>query len=150
MSLALTRRYHFSAAHRLANPALDGADNVELYGQCYRPHGHNYQVEVTVTGALDPVTGMAVDLGAVDAAVERVLLDRVDHYDLSSAVPALAGVITTGENLARAFWEWLAPAVPGRLLRVAVVETENNVFEYCGESGPAPEGSPGPRRRGER
>jgi 6-pyruvoyl-tetrahydropterin synthase len=86
-----------------------------------------------VTGPLDPVTGMAVDLGAVDAAVERVLLDRVDHYDLSSTVAELDGVITTGENLARTFWDWLAAAVPGRLVRVAVIETENNVFEYCGE-----------------
>jgi 6-pyruvoyltetrahydropterin/6-carboxytetrahydropterin synthase len=65
--------------------------------------------------------------------VERVLLDRVDHYDLSAAVPALAGVVTTGENLARAFWEWLAPALPpGSLRRVAVVETANNTFEYFG------------------
>ena len=72
-------------------------------------------------------------LGELDAVVERVLLDRVDHYDLSTAVPALAGVITTGENLARTFWEWLAPALPaGSLRRVAVVETANNTFEYFG------------------
>jgi 6-pyruvoyltetrahydropterin/6-carboxytetrahydropterin synthase len=129
----LTRSYHFSAGHRLASAALSEAENARLYGQCYRPHGHNYTVEVTLTGTLDPVTGMAGDLGALDATVERVLLDRVDHYDLSSAVPALAGVITTGENLARAFWDWLAAALPpGRLARVAVVETANNTFEYCG------------------
>jgi 6-pyruvoyltetrahydropterin/6-carboxytetrahydropterin synthase len=66
------------------------------------------------------------------------VLDRVDHYDLSATVPGLDGVITTGENLARTFWQWLEPVLPaGRLLRVAVVETDNNVFEYCGDTIPA-------------
>lgn len=129
----LTRSFHFSAGHRLASAALSDDDNARLYGQCFRPHGHNYTVEVTLTGTLDPTTGMAGDLGELDTTVARVLLDRVDHYDLSSAVPALDGVITTGENLARTFWGWLAPALPaGRLVRVAVVETANNTFEYCG------------------
>jgi 6-pyruvoyltetrahydropterin/6-carboxytetrahydropterin synthase len=91
-----------------------------------------------VAGALDPVTGMSVDLGIVDAAVKAAVLDRVDHYDLSATVPELDGVITTGENLARTFWQWLEPVLPvGRLLRVAVVETDNNVFEYCGDTIPA-------------
>jgi 6-pyruvoyltetrahydropterin/6-carboxytetrahydropterin synthase len=129
----LTRSFHFSAGHRLASGALSDDENARIYGQCFRPHGHNYTVEVTLTGALDPATGMASDLGELDATVARVLLDRVDHYDLSSAVPALDGVITTGENLARTFWSWLAAALPpGRLARVAVVETANNTFEYCG------------------
>jgi 6-pyruvoyltetrahydropterin/6-carboxytetrahydropterin synthase len=129
----LTRRYHFSAGHRLASPALSDADNRQRYGQCYRPHGHNYVVEVTVAGALDPQTGMSADLGRLDAAVQRALLDRVDHYDLSAAVPELAGVITTGEELSRVFWRWLAPALPpGSLRRVTVIETANNSFEYAG------------------
>ena len=130
----LTRSYHFSAAHRLESAALSADENARVYGQCFRPHGHNYYVEVTVAGPVDPVTGMAGDLGELDATVKRVLLDRVDHYDLSTTVPALAGVVTTGENLARAFWEWIAAALPpGRLRRVAVVETANNVFEYFGD-----------------
>jgi len=132
-ALELTRQYHFSAGHRLASPALSPEDNARLYGQCYRPHGHNYLVEVTVQGERDPVTGMAADLTALDAVVARRLLDRVDHYDLSSAVPTLEGISTTGENLARAFWQWIAPALPaGALRRVAVVETDNNTFEYRG------------------
>jgi len=135
----LTRAYHFSAGHRLASAALSEAENERVYGQCYRPHGHNYVVEVTLAGALDPVTEMAADLGALDAAVRRVLLERVDHYDLSSAVPALEGVITTGENLARTFWDWLAGALPpGSLERVAVIETANNSFEYRGETSRSP------------
>ncbi|MCI0548159.1 MAG: 6-carboxytetrahydropterin synthase [Candidatus Rokubacteria bacterium] len=131
--LELTRTYHFSAGHRLASAALGDEENARLYGQCYRPHGHNYLVAVTVAGALDPVTGMSADLEALDRAVGCALLDRVDHRDLSSAVPALAGVNTTGENLARTFWDWLEPALPAGLLRrVVVTETANNVFEYAG------------------
>jgi len=132
-ALELTRQYHFSAGHRLENPALSSENNERIYGQCYRQHGHNYRVEVTVGGRLDPATGMAADLGVLDAAVKRLILDRVDHYDLSSAVPALEGVTTTGENLARAFWQWLEPALAaGSLRRVVVVETDKNSFEYRG------------------
>ena len=132
-AFAVTRSYHFSAAHRLANPERSDAENAETYGQCFRQHGHNYVLEVTVAGALDPTTGMSVDLGTVDAAVKAAVLDRVDHYDLSATVPALAGVITTGENLARVFYHWLEAALPpGRLRRVTLVETANNVFEYSG------------------
>ena len=136
---AVTRSYHFSAAHQLANAGLSDEENARIYGQCFRPHGHNYGLEVTVAGALDPATGMSVDLGVVDAAVKRAVLDRVDHYDLSATVPALSGVITTGENLARVFYQWLDDALPpGVLRRVTLVETANNVFEYCGETPPAP------------
>ena len=132
---AVTRSYHFSAAHQLANPSLSDRENSELYGQCFRQHGHNYQLEVTVAGALDPATGMSVDITLIDAVVKNAVLDRVDHYDLSATVPALAGVITTGENLARTFWDWLEAALPAGLLRrVTLVETANNVFEYCGEA----------------
>jgi len=134
--LRLTRSYHFSAGHRLENTALGKEENARIYGPCYRQHGHNYLLEVTVGGELDPVTGMSADLAAVDAAVEAAVLSRVDHYDLSATVPELSGVITTGEGLARTFWQWLEPALPpGRLRRVAVVETANNVFEYCGDGG---------------
>ena len=133
--LRVTRSYHFSAGHRLENPAWSEAENARVYGQCYRQHGHNYLIEVTVVGTLDPVTGMSADLAAVDAAVETALLKRVDHFDLSATVPELRGVITTGESLARTFWQWLEPLLPpGQLRRVTVVETANNVFEYCGEA----------------
>jgi len=134
--LELTRSYHFSAGHRLESAALDAEDNARVYGPCHRPHGHNYLIEVTVSGRPDPTTGMWADLGAVDAAVERAVLSRVDHHDLSASVPELDGVITTGENLARTFWQWLAPALPpGRLRRIAVIETANNAFEYRGDEG---------------
>lgn len=139
---ALTRLYHFSAAHRLANPALSDEENARIYGQCFRQHGHNYGLEVTVAGVLHPATGMSVDLGVVDTAVKTAVLDRVDHYDLSATVPELTGVITTGENLARVFYQWLEDALPpGVLRRVTLVETAKNVFEYSGET-PADEVTP--------
>ena len=129
----LTRVYHFSAAHRLANPELDAIDNAALYGQCARPHGHNYYLEVTVAGVPDAVTGFAVDLERLDQTVARSLLDQVDHHQLEDA-PALAGVITTGEGLARAFWRTLAGALPAsELQKVVVQETAKNRFEYRGE-----------------
>ncbi len=132
--IEITRVYHFSAAHRLESPRLSAQANAELYGPCARAHGHNYYVEVTVAGVADPVTGMAVDLGHVDATVSERLLQHVDHHTLETS-PALAGVITTGEGLARAFWDVLAPALaPGTLRRVRVVETAKNRFEYRGEA----------------
>lgn len=132
-ALTLTRTFHFSAGHRLVSSALGEGENRALYGPCFRPHGHNYLLEVTVGGRIDPRTGMAADLEALEAAVRRAVLDLVDHRDLSADVPALAGVITTGENLARTFWRLLVPALPpGSLRRVAVVETANNTFEYYG------------------
>lgn len=132
-SVRLSRVYHFSAAHRLDNPVLGPEASAALYGPCHRRHGHNYYLEVTVVGVPDPCTGMAVDLAALDAHVEQVVLAAVDHRELED-VPALAGVITTGESLARAFWRLVEPAVGGgRLVQVAVVETAKNRFEYRGE-----------------
>lgn len=133
--VTLTRIYHFSAAHELGHPALSPEANAALYGACHRPHGHNYYLEVSVAGVPDPVTGMAVDLEALDERVKSLVLDQVDHHKLEEA-PSLARVITTGEGLARAFWRVLAPAVapPGSLRRVSVVETAKNRFEYRGDA----------------
>jgi len=134
VTVELTRVYHFSAAHQLANPALSTEENAALYGACAGLHGHNYYLEVTVGGTPDRVTGMVLDLAQLDALVQQRLLDQVDHHSLEAA-PALAGVITTGESLARAFWRPLAAALPtGVLRRVTVVETAKNRFEYRGES----------------
>jgi len=131
--MELTRVYHFSAAHRLLNPALSAEENSHLYGPCAELHGHNYDLEVTVAGRPVPVTGMIVDITRVDGRVAEIL-DRVDHRTLED-VAGLAGVITTGECLARAFWWALAPGVgAAALAKVTVVETANNRFEYRGES----------------
>lgn len=129
----LTRVYHFSAGHRLHNPALSADENRRLYGACARPHGHNYYLEVTVAGYPDAVTGMVLDLAQLDTVVQQVVLERVDHHTLEE-VPELAGVISTGEGLARAFWRLLSGRViPAELRQVAVVETAKNRFEYRGD-----------------
>src|SRR2546425_2038421 len=101
-TVEVTRVYHFSAAHQLANPALPGAENAALYGACHRPHGHNYYLEVTVAGAPDPRTGMAVDLAALEGHLRRPANAQVDHAKLADQ-PAPPGRITAGQNLARAF-----------------------------------------------
>jgi 6-pyruvoyltetrahydropterin/6-carboxytetrahydropterin synthase len=129
----LTRVYHFSAGHRLANPALDAEANERLYGPCFRPHGHNYYLEVTVAGVPEAHTGMAVDLDHLDALVTDRLITQVDHRTLED-LSLLEGVVSTGEGLARAFWEILAPPLGAGLVRVAVVETAKNRFEYEGET----------------
>ena len=85
MKVYLTRRYLFSASHRLHNPALSEAANREIYGKCNHPHGHghNYFLEVTLSGPIAPETGMLCDLAALDSAVNREVLDRFDHQNLN-------------------------------------------------------------------
>ena len=134
-TMELTKVLRFSAAHRLASPALSPAENRRRYGPCHRRHGHNYTLEATVRGAVD-ANGMVVDVLVLEQAMRTAVVDLVDHRDLERDVPALAGTVTTGENLAAAFYRMIESALPsGRLVRVAVTETENNRFEY----GPAGE-----------
>lgn len=128
-TMELTKVLHFSAAHRLGRPGLTAAENLERYGQCARGHGHNYRLEATVRGPVGP-DGMVMDAGELERAMRRAVVDLVDHRDLDRDVPALAGTISTGENLVAAFYRMLDGALPpGRLARVALVETENNRFE---------------------
>jgi 6-pyruvoyltetrahydropterin/6-carboxytetrahydropterin synthase len=127
--MELTKVLRFSAAHRLTSPALSRAENRRLYGACVRGHGHNYALEATVRGVVDR-DGMVMDAGVLEQAM-RTVVELVDHRDLTRDVPALAGTVTTGENLAATFYRMIDRALPpGRLVRVAVVETENNRFEY--------------------
>ena len=129
-TMELTRVVRFAAAHRLASAALSEAENRRVYGSCFRGHGHNYALEATVRGVVD-ADGMVVDASVLEHAMRTAVVDLVDHRDLERDVPALAGMVTTGENLAAAFYRMIAQALPsGRLVRVAVVETENNRFEY--------------------
>lgn len=139
--MELTKRLQFAAAHRLASVALPEAENRRLYGPCVRAHGHNYTLEVTVRGPVG-ADGMVMDAARLEAAMRAAVVDLVDHRDLDRDVPALAGTVTTGENLAHAFYGMLVRALPpGRLLRVAVVETENNRFECEGAPGAAGDGA---------
>jgi 6-pyruvoyltetrahydropterin/6-carboxytetrahydropterin synthase len=131
----VTRRVHFSAAHRLHNPALSDADNRETFGLCNSPnfHGHNYELDVTVQGEPDAATGYVVDLGKLRDAAEAVI-GELDHRNLNVDVPWLQGVLPSTENLVVAIWNRLAPLVPrGRLVRLVLWETPRNYAEYTGE-----------------
>jgi 6-pyruvoyltetrahydropterin/6-carboxytetrahydropterin synthase len=133
--LTVTRRLQFNAAHRVHNPALSDDENRVLFGKCNNPnwHGHNYTLEVSVTGAIDPRTGYVIDLSALDDLVERELVSQLDHKNLNLDVPFLAGTNPTTENLVVACWNVLAPRVsPGRLKRLRLWETEKNYVEYEG------------------
>jgi 6-pyruvoyltetrahydropterin/6-carboxytetrahydropterin synthase len=128
-TMELTKILRFSAAHHLASPGLSLTENRRQYGPCFRAHGHNYALEATVRGVVG-ADGMVMDAAVLERAM-RTVVDLVDHRDLTRDVPALAGTVTTGENLAAAFCWMIERALPpGRLVRVAVVETENNRFEY--------------------
>jgi 6-pyruvoyltetrahydropterin/6-carboxytetrahydropterin synthase len=131
----VTRRVHFSAAHRLHNPALDDEENRRVFGLCNSPnwHGHNYELDVNVEGEPDPATGYVVDLAVLRDAAGSVV-DELDHRNLNLDVPWLAGVIPSTENLVVALWNRLAPLVPaGRLVRLVLWETPRNSVEYAGE-----------------
>lgn len=132
--LTISRRGTFSAAHRLYRSAWDDARNEAVFGRCANPggHGHNYVLEVTIGGELDPETGMIADLKWVKEVMDRYVLDHVDHRNLNADVEFLRGVIPTAENLARVFWDRLVGPISerARLVRVRVQETENNAATY--------------------
>lgn len=133
----LTRRYRFSASHRLFNPRLPAAMNEEVYGKCSNPggHGHNYAVEVTVAGEPEPRTGMVVDLGALDSFVERAIVERFDASYLN-ADACFADQVPTTENLCRVLYRLLREGFAAApVSRVRVEETSLNSFEYRGEEG---------------
>jgi 6-pyruvoyltetrahydropterin/6-carboxytetrahydropterin synthase len=132
----VTRRLRFNAAHRVHNPALSDAENVALFGKCNNPnwHGHNYLLEVSVTGPIDPKTGYVIDLARLRDLVERELVSHIDHRNLNLDVPFMSGTNPTTENLIVACWRILAPRVaPGKLARLKLWETENNYVEYDGQ-----------------
>ncbi len=133
----VTRRLHFSAAHRLAREDWDDERNRRVFGQCSSPnwHGHNYELDVTVEGEVDPETGFVLDLKALRDVVEERVIDEVDHRNLNLDVPWLAGVNPTTENLVVAIWRRLAGALPegARLVRLVLWETPRNYVEYTGE-----------------
>jgi 6-pyruvoyltetrahydropterin/6-carboxytetrahydropterin synthase len=134
--VTITRRLAFSAAHRVHNPALSDAENARLFGKCNNPnwHGHNYTLEVSVQGEIDPTTGYVMDLGHLRDLIRSEVVDRMDHANLNLDVDFLKGVIPTAENIAVAIWRILEPALrPARLRRIRLWESENNWVEYEGE-----------------
>ena len=134
-TVRVTRRLHFSAAHRLHNPELSDAENARVFGLCNNPnwHGHNYELDVTVEGPVDPATGYVLDLARLRDLAEAVIRD-LDHRNLNVEVAWLEGVIPSTENVVVALWNQLAPRIPaGRLVRLVLWETPRNYVEYTGE-----------------
>jgi 6-pyruvoyltetrahydropterin/6-carboxytetrahydropterin synthase len=134
--VTVTRRLMFNAAHRVHNPALSEAENQRLFGKCNNPnwHGHNYTLDVSVRGPIDPRTGYVVDLGALKQLVTERVVDQIDHRNFNLDVPFMQGIIPTSENIIVAIWRELVPVVqPGRLVRLVLWETPNNYVEYSGE-----------------
>ena len=130
----VTRRVHFNAAHRLHNPDLPDDENRRIFGACNNPnfHGHNYELDVSVEGEIDRVTGFVADLGEVRRLVEEAVLSRLDHKNLNLDVPELRGVNPTTENLVVAIWKMLEGRLPARLVRLVLWETPRNYTEYTG------------------
>lgn len=134
--MIVTARLTFSAAHRLHNPQRDAEWNRRTYDKCDNPrgHGHNYALEVSVRGRIDPETGMVIDLKRLKDIMRERVIDLVDHTNLNEDVDFLRDVIPTAENLARSFWQRLASSIPnGELYEVALEETERNSVRYRGE-----------------
>ncbi|GAB4197275.1 MAG: 6-carboxytetrahydropterin synthase [Coleofasciculaceae cyanobacterium] len=139
MEAYLTVSTHFSAAHRLAHPDLSYEENSEIYGKCARPngHGHNYHLEITVKGEIDPRTGMIVELGALHQAIDDYVVEPFDHTFLNKDIPYFAQVVPTAENIAiyiRQLLQQPIQSLGAQLYKVKLVESPNNSCEvYCSE-----------------
>lgn len=135
MKLHLSRRYRFSASHRLHSGQLSEDENRRVYGKCNNPygHGHNYIVEVAVSGPVNPDTGMIANLTDLDSFVEREVIDPFDHKYLNEEIAEFQSTVPTTENLCIEIFNRLSSFPNARLERVRVEETGLNSFEYAGE-----------------
>ena len=133
--IAVSRRYQFAAAHVLRQPSLSDGDNERIYGKCANPrgHGHDYGLEVTITGPVSPDTGRIIEPERLDEIVRLRVLERFDHSMLNED-PLFQGVVPTAENIATVVHEQLEGAFSSsggaRLLHVRIVETGRNHFDY--------------------
>lgn len=135
MKAHLTRRYWFSASHRLHSPQMSAEENQRVYGKCNNPygHGHNYALEVTVGGQVDSRTGMVCDLAELDAFVAHDVLERFGHENLNELEPFTA-VVPTTENLCMEIYSLLKRSFRAACVeKVRLEETMMNSFEYCGD-----------------
>jgi 6-pyruvoyltetrahydropterin/6-carboxytetrahydropterin synthase len=132
MKAYLSRRYHFSAAHRLHTDAYDAERNRTVYGKCNNPHGHghNYTVQITLSGQVDPSTGMVCNLADLDSFTKANLLDKFDHMNLN-ALECFQSKVSTTENLSVEIYRIFQSFAAAHLERVHVEETSNNSFDYA-------------------
>jgi 6-pyruvoyltetrahydropterin/6-carboxytetrahydropterin synthase len=134
LKLSLTRRYRFVASHRLHRPNFSESENQRIYGKCSNPHGHghNYVMEVTVSGAVDSATGMIANLGELDPYVEREVVEAFDHKYLNEEVAEFMKDVPTAENICAEIFRRLKGFPAARLERVRLEETSKNSFEFDG------------------
>jgi 6-pyruvoyltetrahydropterin/6-carboxytetrahydropterin synthase len=134
LKIELGRRYRFAASHRLHSEKLNEEENNRLYGKCNNPygHGHNYVVEVRLSGPVDPATGMVLNLADLDSFVEREVIEAFDHKSFNEDVPEFREQVPTTENVCIEIFERLRRFPKAKLERVRVEETANNAFEYTG------------------
>jgi 6-pyruvoyltetrahydropterin/6-carboxytetrahydropterin synthase len=137
MKIHLTRRYAFAASHRLHSARMGEEENRRVYGKCNNPygHGHNYIVEVAVSGPTDPATGMIANVADLDAFVGREVIEPFDHHYFNEDVAAFRDHVPTTENICIEIFNRLRHFPAARLERVRVEETGRNSFEYLGEPG---------------
>ena len=135
MKIHLSRRYRFSASHRLHSAQLDEQENRRVYGKCNNPfgHGHNYVVEVAVSGPMDRATGMIVNLADLDAFVESEVIEPFDHKYLNEEIAEFRDHVPTAENICIEIFNRLKRFQWATLERVRIEETGLNSFEYAGE-----------------
>lgn len=131
MKVSLSRRYRFAASHRLHNAKLSREENRQLYGKCDSPygHGHNYVVEATFSGPVDPATGMIANLADLDPFVEREVIEAFDHKYLNEEVAEFQDCVPTTENVTREIYRRLQNFSGAQLERVRIEETSKNAFE---------------------
>ena len=132
MKVSATRRAHFNAAHRLHNPRWTDEKNREVFGLCNSPnfHGHNYEMEVRVTGEIDPETGMVVDLGWLSQLIKTEIEARFDHKNLNLDTVEFRDLIPTAENICVVICQILRAQLPEKFdLHVRLYETPRNFVE---------------------
>ena len=133
----VTRRVEFCASHRLFNPKYSDEKNAAIYGNCsnLNGHGHNYILDVTIKGEIDPETGMVIELNSLKNLIKSEVADYMDHKNLNVDVSFFKEVNPTVENLAVKIWNRLKPKIPnGSLHEIKLFETERNFAVYRGES----------------
>jgi 6-pyruvoyltetrahydropterin/6-carboxytetrahydropterin synthase len=137
MKIHLTRRYRFAASHRLHSGELGEEQNRRVYGKCNNPygHGHNYVVEVAVSGPVDPATGMIANPAELDAFVEREVIAPFEYKYLNEDVSEFRGTVPTAENICIEIYRRLRAFPKAHLECIRLEETSKNSFEYSGESG---------------
>ncbi|MFQ5549883.1 MAG: 6-pyruvoyl tetrahydropterin synthase family protein [Gemmatimonadales bacterium] len=133
-TVTVTRRVHFNAAHRLHSNALSDEENARTFGPCNNPnyHGHNYELEVSVTGQPDETTGYVADLSEIKRIVEREVLTRFDHRNLNLDLPEFVDLNPTVENIVTVIWQLLEHKLPAQLTRLVLWETPRNYAVYEG------------------